>query len=182
MSEIKFETLVPGLIEVVEIEPGSYVHRTSGDTWRYRPKSASADDEGVLFIATTKPSYHDKIMRCISTGRLFHMPKSIAEIVQQEATQSLEQRVAAMEVSIATQETAITAMLLTDGTVEYFEYGHLPQHLQEVSKPIGELAIAMRNRFPNCPEAAVGIRKLLEAKDCLVRAAVTQHRAKEQDK
>lgn len=54
--------------------------------------------------------------------------------------------------------------------MKYFEYKHLPEHLQEVSKPIGELAKLMDERLPNSEEKQAGLRKLLEAKDCLVRA------------
>lgn len=54
--------------------------------------------------------------------------------------------------------------------IKYFEYEHLPSHLQEVSKPIGDLAKLMDAMLPNGPEKAVGLRKLLEAKDALVRA------------
>ncbi len=51
-----------------------------------------------------------------------------------------------------------------------FEYQHLPPHLQEISKPIGELAIAMNESLPDGEEKEIGLRKLLEAKDCLVRS------------
>lgn len=54
--------------------------------------------------------------------------------------------------------------------MRYFEYAHLPPHLQEVSKPIGELAVLMNDNLPDGPEKSAGLRKLLEAKDCLVRA------------
>ena len=54
--------------------------------------------------------------------------------------------------------------------MKYFEYAHLPAHLQEVSKPIGDLARDMDVSLPNCAEKSAGLRKLLEAKDCLVRA------------
>lgn len=57
--------------------------------------------------------------------------------------------------------------------LEYFKYEHLPPHLQEVSKPIGELAKEMNKALPNGPEKSAGLRKLLEAKDCLVRAALS---------
>ncbi len=57
--------------------------------------------------------------------------------------------------------------------LKFFAYAHLPPHLQEVSKPIGELAEAMAARSPGGDaETAAGLRKLLEAKDCFVRAAV----------
>jgi len=56
----------------------------------------------------------------------------------------------------------------------HFTYEHLPEHLQDVSKPIAELAHSMATS-PNLsgPELTAGLRKLLEAKDCLVRAAIT---------
>lgn len=56
--------------------------------------------------------------------------------------------------------------------IDYFEYKHLPEHLQIVSKPIGELAKLMNEKLPEGPEKTHGLRKLLEAKDCLVRAAL----------
>ena len=54
--------------------------------------------------------------------------------------------------------------------MKYFEFAHLPEHLQVVSKPIGELAKLMDDTLPDCAEKSAGLRKLLEAKDCLVRA------------
>lgn len=54
--------------------------------------------------------------------------------------------------------------------MKYFDYEHLPAHLQEVSKPIGELAQHMETTLPEGPEKSAGLRKLLEAKDALVRA------------
>lgn len=55
--------------------------------------------------------------------------------------------------------------------LQFFVYGHLPPHLQEVSKPFADLAHRMAEA-PNNRETAVGLRKLLEAKDCAVRAAL----------
>ncbi|MBD2786316.1 hypothetical protein ID858_10450 [Xenorhabdus sp. DI] len=54
--------------------------------------------------------------------------------------------------------------------MKYFAYAHLPSHLQEVSKPIGDLALLMDALLPDGEEKSVGLRKLLEAKDCLIRA------------
>lgn len=55
--------------------------------------------------------------------------------------------------------------------LNYFRYDHLPEHLQAVSKPFCDLAHDMALRLEG-PEATVCLRKLLEAKDCAVRAAV----------
>lgn len=54
--------------------------------------------------------------------------------------------------------------------MKYFAYQHLPAHLQEVSKPIGDLAELMDKTLPDSAEKSAGLRKLLEAKDALVRA------------
>lgn len=56
--------------------------------------------------------------------------------------------------------------------LRYFAWDHLPEHLQAVSKPLGELAEKVADELPNGPELTAGLRKLLEAKDCFVRAAL----------
>lgn len=57
--------------------------------------------------------------------------------------------------------------------LEFFVYTHLPPHLQEVSKPFADLAHGMVERGGQPQELAAGLRKLLEAKDCAVRAALS---------
>jgi hypothetical protein len=59
-------------------------------------------------------------------------------------------------------------------TIKFFEYKHLPQKLQEVSKPICELANLMEETLPDCAEKSAGMRKLLEAKDCFVRTVLSE--------
>lgn len=56
--------------------------------------------------------------------------------------------------------------------MKYFAYEHLPEKLQAISKPIGDVARQMDEQLPDGPEKSVGLRKLLEAKDCLVRASL----------
>lgn len=56
--------------------------------------------------------------------------------------------------------------------MKYFKYDHLPPKLLAVSASICELARQMDIQIPNGPEKSAGLRKLLEAKDCLVRAAI----------
>jgi hypothetical protein len=56
--------------------------------------------------------------------------------------------------------------------LRYFEYAHLPLRLQVASQPIGDLAKTMAALLPDGPEKTTGLRKLLEAKDCFVRAAL----------
>ena len=57
-----------------------------------------------------------------------------------------------------------------EGIMKYFGYEHLPEKLQKVSAPICELAKKMNQELPECAEKSAGLRKLLEAKDCFVRA------------
>ncbi len=60
------------------------------------------------------------------------------------------------------------------GILQFFAYDHLPQHLQQVSKPFGELAVQLTHELPENPERSVALRKLLEAKDAAVRALVSK--------
>ena len=57
-----------------------------------------------------------------------------------------------------------------DRMLQFFEYAHLPAPLQAISKPFGELAQHVVATLPSNPERTVALRKLLEAKDCAVRA------------
>jgi hypothetical protein len=56
--------------------------------------------------------------------------------------------------------------------LQFFGWQHLPAHLQEVSKPFGDLAINIVMTIERNPERTVALRKLLEAKDCAVRAVM----------
>lgn len=56
--------------------------------------------------------------------------------------------------------------------LKFFEYEHLPETLRGVSRPFCELAHDVARELPSDPETTVCLRKLLEAKDCAVRAAL----------
>jgi len=58
--------------------------------------------------------------------------------------------------------------------IQYFQYEHLPEHLQQVSKTIGDLARQMDEQLPDGLEKSTGLRKLLEAKDAYVRQALSK--------
>jgi hypothetical protein len=60
----------------------------------------------------------------------------------------------------------------TDRIAQFFEWSHLPEHLQEVSRPFANLANHIVHTLPSNPERTVALRKLLEAKDCAVRAVL----------
>jgi hypothetical protein len=63
--------------------------------------------------------------------------------------------------------------LQADQILRYFHYSHLPAPLQAVSKPFCDLARTMVEQLPRNAERSAGLRKLLEAKDCAVRANVS---------
>jgi hypothetical protein len=54
--------------------------------------------------------------------------------------------------------------------LKYFAFAHLPRDLQGVSGDVYALAHSMEVQLPDGPEKSAGLRKLLEAKDCFVRA------------
>lgn len=56
--------------------------------------------------------------------------------------------------------------------LQFFRYQHLPVHLADVSKPFADLAQHLAASLPPNPESTTALRKLLEAKDCAVRAVL----------
>jgi hypothetical protein len=56
---------------------------------------------------------------------------------------------------------------------QFFTFAHLPERLQEVSRPFAELAQTVLT-LPRNPERTVALRKLLESKDAAVRAALAK--------
>lgn len=61
-----------------------------------------------------------------------------------------------------------------DPMLVHFTWEHLPPHLQVVSMPFAALAQRIVETLPGSAERTVCLRKLLEAKDCAVRAAVVR--------
>ena len=59
-----------------------------------------------------------------------------------------------------------------DRMLQFFQYDHLPEKLQGVSKPFCDLAHEIAKIYPANPERTAGLRKLLEAKDCIVRSTI----------
>jgi len=72
--------------------------------------------------------------------------------------------------------------------LQFFGYAHLPPAMQTVSKPFCDLAhaivlgdncaeawtVTIGSPLPRNPERTVALRKLLEAKDAAVRAAIAK--------
>lgn len=56
--------------------------------------------------------------------------------------------------------------------LQFFAYAHLPEHLQEISKPFAALALEIVEKLPGNAQRELALQKLIEAKDCAVRAKV----------
>jgi hypothetical protein len=54
--------------------------------------------------------------------------------------------------------------------LQFFADEHLPEHLREHSKLFGDLARRLVETLPRNPQRTMALQKLLEAKDCAVRA------------
>lgn len=67
-----------------------------------------------------------------------------------------------------------THLVAIDPILQFFEFEHLPEKLQDVSRPFGELAVKIAQTLPRNPERTVALRKLLEAKDAAVRTMVAR--------
>ena len=64
-----------------------------------------------------------------------------------------------------------------DHIIQFFAFVHLPPKLRDVAEPFALLARSMvdpasERWLPRNPERTVALRKLLEAKDAAVRAAL----------
>lgn len=62
-------------------------------------------------------------------------------------------------------------MRVNDRLLQFFAYEHLPVNLQDVSAPFAKLAGTIL-KLPDNEERHMAIRKLLESKDCAVRAEI----------
>jgi len=60
----------------------------------------------------------------------------------------------------------------TQEKFRHFEYGHLPAGgMRKASALCTSLAMQMIEEIKDCPQLTLGLQKLIEAKDCFVRAA-----------
>ena len=75
---------------------------------------------------------------------------------------------------VAVDSTATRFVDDGDNILQFFEYKHLPERLQAVSKHFGRLAQRMALTLPKNEERDVMLRKLLEAKDAGVRASLSK--------
>lgn len=78
---------------------------------------------------------------------------------------------AANEIHPATIEFTADEIAVTP-ILRFFHYAHLPPTLRGISAPFAQQARSIIDVIPANAERTAGLRKLLEAKDCIVRAAL----------
>lgn len=90
---------------------------------------------------------------------------------------ALIQRIKRRNILIARLETTFAIVagltagwLAEDPILRFFHYSHLPEKLKTASKPFCDLAGYLVETLPRNAERTTALRKLLEAKDCAVRA------------
>jgi hypothetical protein len=59
-------------------------------------------------------------------------------------------------------------------SMKYFECAHLPEPLKSVSQKFQDMAVDLLDELPENSERDMALRKLLEAKDCAVRAMLSR--------
>jgi hypothetical protein len=57
-----------------------------------------------------------------------------------------------------------------DPFLQFFKYDHLPDDLKIVAHRFQDLAMWVDENLPRNPERSFALRKLLEGKDCAIRA------------
>lgn len=61
----------------------------------------------------------------------------------------------------------------TSNLLRWFDFRHLREGaVRDTSAKVADLAVVLADTLPDGPELSAGLRKLLEAKDCFVRAAI----------
>lgn len=131
-------------VRAKEMTRGKFVEYTNGTGFR---EGESTEDEGYLVEYQDSPnSNHADHENYISWS-----PKDVFDIGYTQIRNS------------TLHHSSVQSLL------SFFKYDHLPPHLQAVSKPFCRMAYLIAEG-PSNPETTTALRKLLESKDCAVRA------------
>lgn len=61
-----------------------------------------------------------------------------------------------------------------DHIMQFFEIGEAPEEMAVIMRPFNILAEQIASAIPRNPERTVALRKLLESRDCALRARFAQ--------
>lgn len=115
-----------------------------------------------------------------------NIPELIEEIERQRGlllvvdAQPIDPRVAPMAAYLNVKDVVLNVLKGADAMtrtgnpiMQFFVYEHLDEPLRSTSKAVGDLAREMEQTLPASAETSAGLRHLLEAKDCFVRAKLS---------
>lgn len=69
----------------------------------------------------------------------------------------------------------------SNSILQYFQHEHLKGNLRDVAEGFSVFAHAIDESVPASAEKSAGLRKLLECKDCIVRASLIINKEKDKD-
>jgi len=96
--------------------------------------------------------------------------KEAFDKIREQIPEAAEYRIKDLSKQLDEKAAAGTLGQPRDRMLQFFTHGHLPDHLAKVSIGFCQLAEEICGTLPSNPERTVALRKLLEAKDCAVRA------------
>ncbi len=106
-----------------------------------------------------------------------------AELHRAKGTPEAEEKALANGELYLQMTGALTAPMFTseeirqDDVLQYFGYTHLTNEaLQAASEPFARMARDIIDHLPRCPQRTLALNRLVEAKDCAVRAAMWKPR------
>ena len=138
-----------------------------GDTSRDEATSAITWFEG-LARATAAGDYYRRAAMGLLDARCaesFPEPTDIERAMSSAGT-------AARSTPDPTETETMTDSDRKPEILQFFAYAHLPPHLQDASRPFGELAAHIVGTTNPGAEQSTALRKLLESKDAAVRASL----------
>lgn len=142
--------------------------------WRDDRRKATAIDRFAGWVLG--PPAHLGVVKVVSREALLNSSDycRVTETVQGGLFTNDEQRIAEGPRAPPTTATPTPTMstLMNEPMMQFFEYKHLPPALQAISVQFHNLAATMLATLPRNPERTAFLRKLLEAKDCAVRAVL----------
>lgn len=142
--------------------------RACRDTLPWRNKVA--DLSSKLSAATARASELETIVDCAAPVAMWLGRIGSENDAAMDDLEAYQEAVSKkLTASVTTQESKTMANPIT----RYFAFDHLPEGpLKVTSAMVFELACQIEATVPDGPEKSAGLRKLLEAKDCFVRAVI----------
>ena len=137
----------------------------------------------IVYISTTNELHYSQVLAAAAAGKHVLCEKPLALNIKdaQAMVKACEKAGVVMATNHHLRNAAThQAMrdLIASGAIgqplfaRVFHAVYLPPHLQEASKPFCELAKFIEERIPQNSERTKALNKLMEAKDCVVRAVL----------